>query len=74
MTGNTDGLSATPSSFSGYPNRPVEQVSWDDMQVFLDRLNDQQSANMPAELVCPAYRVAVGICLSRGYDHSILVG
>ena len=49
------GLSATPSSFSGYPNRPVEQVSWDDMQVFLDRLNDQQSANIPAgwEYVLP---------------------
>jgi formylglycine-generating enzyme required for sulfatase activity len=48
MSGNTDGLSATPSSFSGYPNRPVEKVCWDDVQVFLSRLNNQQSANIPA--------------------------
>ena len=39
MTGNTDSLSATPSHFSGYPNRPVEMVSWDDLQIFLSRLN-----------------------------------
>ena len=34
MTGNTDGLSATPSNWSGNPNRPVEQVSWDDVKFF----------------------------------------
>ena len=48
MTGNPDGLSATPSSFGGYPNYPVEQVSWDDIQVFLSRLNNLESANIPA--------------------------
>ena len=48
MTGNTDGLSATPSQYGGNPNLPVEQVSWDDVQVFLTRLNAQQSANIPA--------------------------
>ena len=48
MTGNTDGLSATPSNWSGNPNRPVEKVSHDDVQVFLSRLNTQQSANIPA--------------------------
>ncbi|NCF42715.1 MAG: SUMF1/EgtB/PvdO family nonheme iron enzyme, partial [Bacteroidetes bacterium] len=47
MAGNSDGLSATPSSFSG-GNRPVEQVSHDDIQIFLSRLNAQQSANIPA--------------------------
>jgi formylglycine-generating enzyme required for sulfatase activity len=53
MTGNTvtdsDGsvISATPSYFSGNPNRPVEQVSWDDIQVFLTRLNEQQAGNLP---------------------------
>ena len=58
MTGNTDGLSVTPSSFSGYPNRPVEQVSWDDMQVFLGSIKHQQSANMPAVgSMSRAYRV-----------------
>jgi formylglycine-generating enzyme required for sulfatase activity len=47
MTGNANGLSATPSQFAGTPNRPVEKVSWDDAQVFLTRLNAQQAANLP---------------------------
>ena len=46
MTGNSEGLSATPSKFSGNPNRPVEEVSWDDVQVFLKRLNEQQADNL----------------------------
>lgn len=48
MTGNPDGLSATPSYFDGNPNRPVEQVSHDDIQVFLSQLNNLESLNMPA--------------------------
>ena len=48
MSGNTDGLSATPSNWPGNPNRPVEQVSHDDIQIFLSRLNNQQSGNIPA--------------------------
>jgi len=49
MTGNTDGLSATPSTrYNGNPDRPVETVSWDDIQIFLSRLNAQQSVNIPA--------------------------
>lgn len=47
MTGNTDGLSATPSNWASNPNWPVSQVSWDNIQVFLRRLNEQQSANIP---------------------------
>ena len=30
------------------PDRPVVQVSWDDAQVFLTRLNEQQAGNLPA--------------------------
>jgi len=48
MTGNTDGLSAMPGQWAFAPNRPVEQVSWDDIQIFLSRLNAQQSENIPA--------------------------
>ncbi|MDA8989786.1 SUMF1/EgtB/PvdO family nonheme iron enzyme, partial [Opitutales bacterium] len=48
MTGNTDSLSATPSQWPNNPNRPVEKVSWEDVQVFITRLNAQQSANIPA--------------------------
>ena len=34
MTGNTDGFSATPSNWPNNPDRPVELVSWDDIQHF----------------------------------------
>jgi formylglycine-generating enzyme required for sulfatase activity len=48
MTGNTDSLSPMPSEWPNNPNRPVEKVSWEDAQIFLTRLNAQQSANIPA--------------------------
>ena len=44
MRGNTDGLSTTPSQFPGNPNRPVENVSWDGVQIFLSRLNASEQA------------------------------
>jgi formylglycine-generating enzyme required for sulfatase activity len=47
MTGNANSLSADPSQYKG-GSRPVETVSWDDAQVFLTRLNAQQSANIPS--------------------------
>jgi formylglycine-generating enzyme required for sulfatase activity len=49
MTGNTNGLSATPSQYSGN-DRPVEKVTWDDVQVFLTRLNaaEQAAGRLPA--------------------------
>ena len=55
MAGNSDGLNATPSRLSNNPNRPVEQVSWDDIQVFLPRLNQSDSTNIPAgwTMYCP---------------------
>ena len=37
-------LSATPSNWHGNPDRPVEKVSWDDIQVFLTRLNASKQA------------------------------
>ena len=48
MTGNTNSLSPTPSNWPNNPDRPVEQVSWDDAQIFLTRLNAQQAGNLPA--------------------------
>ena len=47
MTGNSDGLSATPSQWPNNPNRPVEKVSYDDIQTFLARLNEQQAESLP---------------------------
>jgi formylglycine-generating enzyme required for sulfatase activity len=48
MTGNSDGLSATPSKWPNNADRPVEQVSWEATQKFLTRLNAQESGNIPA--------------------------
>ena len=50
MTGNSNGLSATPSQYNGNLNRPVEKVSWNDIQVFLSRLNaaEQSAGRLPA--------------------------
>jgi formylglycine-generating enzyme required for sulfatase activity len=48
MTGVTGDLNATPSKWHGNPDRPVEKVSWDDAQVFLTRLNEQQAGNLHA--------------------------
>ena len=46
--GNSDGLSKTPSNWLNNPNRPVEQVSWNHVQVFLTRLNAKESSNLPS--------------------------
>jgi formylglycine-generating enzyme required for sulfatase activity len=50
MTGNSNSLSATPSEWPGNANRPVEKVSWDDVQIFLTRLNaaEQAAGRLPA--------------------------
>lgn len=48
MTGNSNNLSSTPSQWPNNPNRPVEKVSWADIQIFLSRLNTLQSKNIPA--------------------------
>ena len=50
MTGNSNSLSATPSQWSGNPNRPVEKVNWNDVQIFLTRLNasEQAAGRLPA--------------------------
>ena len=49
MNGNPFGLNADPSEFKG-SNRPVERVSWEDAQVFLDQLNaiEQTAGRLPA--------------------------
>jgi formylglycine-generating enzyme required for sulfatase activity len=56
MTGNS-GVSATPSNWPNKPNRPVEKVSWNEVQVFLSRLNaaEQAAGRLPAgsEYVLP---------------------
>jgi formylglycine-generating enzyme required for sulfatase activity len=50
MKGNTNSLSTKPSEWPNNPSRPVEKVSWDDVQVFLVRLNlaEQAAGRLPA--------------------------
>ena len=47
MSGNTDGLNPKPSHWQNSPNRPVENISWNDTQVFLSRINTQQNQKLP---------------------------
>jgi len=48
MKGVSGDLNATPSISHGFPNRPVENVSLNDIEIFLERLNSQESGNIPA--------------------------
>ena len=47
MLGNENGISSNPSRWDWNPNRPVEDISWNDIQTFINRLNEQQSKNLP---------------------------
>lgn len=51
MTGNTEGLNPNPSNNASdiykAPDYPVEKASWNDIQVFLARLNEQEAGNLP---------------------------
>jgi len=50
MTGNSEGLNSKPSQWPNNNDRPVEKVSWNDVQAFLSRLNDleQTAGRLPA--------------------------
>ena len=47
MTGNQYGLSPTPSDWPNNPNRPVDKVSYNDLQKFLMILNQSEQSNLP---------------------------
>ncbi|MCX8481342.1 MAG: formylglycine-generating enzyme family protein, partial [Sediminibacterium sp.] len=46
-----DVMGSNPSYFTRYPQRPVEQVSWDDCQLFITKLNQLTGKNyrLPTE-------------------------
>ena len=47
MTGIRDGLKCHAEQLAEQPRPSGGEVSWDDIQVFLTRLNDQQAGNIP---------------------------
>ena len=59
-----------PSHFKG-PKNPVEQVSWDDCQQFLVKLNAKVGTR--GREVPVADRGAVGICLPGGEHDAVLL-
>ena len=47
MDGVTGDLNSTPSHWHGNPNRPVENVSFEDITIFLERLNNLMNDKIP---------------------------
>jgi formylglycine-generating enzyme required for sulfatase activity len=77
MTGNSEGLNAKPSQWPNNNERPVEKVSWNDVQVFLSRLNemeaDRGSVTNGLE-ICSPHGSPVGVCLPGRHDHELTPG
>ena len=63
-------MGSNPSKFTGDSRRPVEQVSWEDCQRFLSRLNSLtgQEFHLPTEAQWEY--AARGGSMSRGYKYS----
>ena len=59
-----------PSYHSGYPKRPVEQVSWNDCQEFIKKLNQLTGMNFRLPTEAEWEYAARGGNKSKGYKYS----
>ncbi len=65
-----DVMHNNPSSFSGCDNCPVEQVSWNDVQEFIEKLNRKTGKNFRLPTEAEWEYAAKGGAKSSGYKYS----
>ena len=63
-------MGSNPSYFSGYPQRPVEKVSWNDCQEFITKLNQLTGKNFRLPTEAEWEYAARGGNKSKGYKYS----
>ena len=63
-------MGSNPSHFSGYPQRPVECVSWNDCQEFIKKLNNLTGKNFRFPTEAEWEYAARGGNKSQGYKYS----
>ena len=63
-------MGTNPSKFQGNPHNPVECVSWDDCQRFIDKLNQMTGMHFRLPTEAEWEYTARGGSLSRGYKYA----
>ena len=63
-------MGSSPSYFTDDDNLPVEQVSWEDCQMFIQRLNDSTGKNYRLPTEAEWEYAALGGSESKGYKYS----
>ena len=63
-------MGSNPSSFTGDLNRPVEQVSWNDCQTFISKLNEMTGKTFRLPTEAEWEYAARGGNMSQGYKYA----